>query len=149
MVIKNEELRTPFYKWMEANEFNSPVLFSTIGAEAAYNNGEQWLDQMLRYVESNVEFVCDYVDKYIPGLRVVRPQASFLLWLDFRSLHLCHREVMDLLLDKAHLALNDGAMFGCQGEGFARLNIGTPRCVLANALERLRTAVCSVCSQNA
>ena len=100
---------------MEANEFNSPVLFSTIGAEAAYNNGEQWLDQMLRYVESNVEFVCDYVAKYIPGLRVVRPQASFLLWLDFRSLHLCHREVMDLLLDKAHLALNDGAMFGCQG----------------------------------
>ena len=149
MVIKNEELRTPFYKWMEANEFNSPVLFSTIGAEAAYNNGEQWLDQMLRYVESNVEFVCDYVAKYIPGLRVVRPQASFLLWLDFRSLHLCHREVMDLLLDKAHLALNDGAMFGCQGGGFARLNIGTPRCVLANALERLRTAVCSVCSQNA
>lgn len=73
MVIKNEELRTPFYKWMEANEFNSPVLFSTIGAEAAYNNGEQWLDQMLRYVESNVEFVCDYVAKYIPGLRVVRP----------------------------------------------------------------------------
>ena len=149
MVVKNPELREPYYKWLEANEFNAPVMFSTIGAEAAYNNGEDWLDQMLRYVESNLDFVADYVAKYIPGLRIVRPQASFLVWLDFRKLHLCQREIMDLLLDKAHLALNDGSMFGRQGEGFARLNIGTPRSVLAHALESLRAAVCSVCPQNA
>lgn len=148
MVVKNEELREPYYKWLEANEFNAPVLFSTIGAEAAYNNGEAWLDQMLRYVESNLEFVDEYIAKHIPGLRIVRPQASFLVWLDFRSLHLCQREIMDLLLDKAHLALNDGSMFGRQGEGFARLNIGTPRCVLAHALDSLRAAVCGVCLQN-
>ena len=145
MVVKNEELRTPFYNWLEVNEFNSPVLISTIGAEAAYTTGEAWLDQMLEYVEANIDYVIDYCARNIPAVKVIRPQASFLLWLDFRELHLCQREIMDLLLDKAHLALNDGSTFGSQGAGFARLNIGTPRCVLAQALESLRAAVCGVC----
>ncbi|MDE6197693.1 MAG: pyridoxal phosphate-dependent aminotransferase [Muribaculaceae bacterium] len=141
MVVKNPELRDPFYNWLEVNEFSAPVLISTIGAEAAYNNGEAWLDQMLAYVEENIDFVTDFCNRNIPGLKVIRPEASFLLWLDFRELHMCHREIMDLLLDKAHLALNDGTMFGEQGSGFARLNVGTPRCVLANALQSLAMAV--------
>lgn len=149
MVVKNPDLRRDFYNWLEVNEFNSPVLISTIGAEAAYNNGEEWLDQMLAYVEANIDFVEDYARRNIPGLKVVRPQASFLVWLDFRDLHLCQREIMDLLLDKAHLALNDGSMFGRQGEGFARLNVGTPRCVLSHALASLADAVRCECRQNA
>ena len=146
MVVKNPELRTRYYNWLEANEFNAPVMISTIGAEAAYNNGEQWLDDMLEYVAGNIAFVEDYAERNIPGLKVIRPQASFLLWLDFRGLRLCQREIMDMLLDKAHLALNDGSMFGRQGEGFARLNVGTPRCVLARALESLRDAVKQTCT---
>jgi cystathionine beta-lyase len=146
MVVKNPEMRERYYKWLEVNEFSAPVMISTIGAEAAYNNGEEWLD--LAYVEGNIDFVIDFAARRIPGLKVIRPQASFLLWLDFRGLHLCHREVMDMLLDKAHLALNDGTMFGAQGDGFARLNAGTPRAVLAHALESLETAVCTVCKQS-
>lgn len=145
MVVKNPELRQRFYHWMEVNEFNAPVLFSTIGAEAAYNNGEAWLDQMLEYVKSNIDFVENYLKENIPSVCMVRPEASFLVWLDFRQLHLCQREIMQLLLDKAHLALNDGSMFGKQGEGFARLNVGTQRSVLAAALENLRKAVEAVC----
>ena len=148
MVVKNPEMRERYYKWLEVNEFSAPVMISTIGAEAAYNNGEDWLDQMLAYVEGNIDVVIDFAARRIPGLKVIRPQASFLLWLDFRGLHLCHREVMDMLLDKAHLALNDGTMFGAQGDGFARLNAGTPRAVLAHALESLETAVCTVCKQS-
>lgn len=144
MVVKNPELREPFFNWLEANDFNSPVMISTIGAEAAYNNGEAWLDQMLGYVQANIDFVIDYCRRNIPALKVVRPQASFLLWLDFRDMHLCQSEIMDLLLDKAHLALNDGTMFGTQGAGFARLNVGTPRCVLAAALDSLRMACTGV-----
>lgn len=145
MVVKNPEIRKGFYSWLEANEFNSPVMFSAIGAEAAYNNGEAWLDQMLEYVQANIDFTIDYCRRNIPEVRIIRPQASFLLWLDFRGLKLCQQEIMDLLLDKAHLALNDGTMFGSQGAGFARLNVGTPRCVLAHALESLRAAVCTNC----
>ncbi len=143
MVIKNQALREPYYKWLEVNEFSAPVMISAIGAEAAYRNGEAWLDQMLAYVQDNIDFVIDFAARRIPGLKVIRPQASFLLWLDFSGLHLCHREVMNLLLDKAHLALNDGIMFGSQGENFARLNVGTPRSVLVQALESLEMAVCS------
>ena len=143
MVVKNRALREPYYKWLEVNEFTAPVMISAIGAEAAYRNGEAWLDQMLTYVQENIDFVIDFAARRIPGLKVIRPQASFLLWLDFRGLHMCHREVMDLLLDKAHLALNDGTMFGPQGDGFARLNVGAPRSVLAGALESLEAAVCS------
>lgn len=141
MAVKNPELRKGFYHWLEVNEFSSPVSFSVIGAEAAYRNGEQWLDEMLEYVEDNIAFTRDYIARNIPGLSMVEPQASFLVWLDFRALHLCQDEIMRLLLDKAHLALNDGTMFGTQGAGFARLNVGTPRCVLEKALDSLRRAI--------
>lgn len=141
MAVKNPELRKGFYHWLEVNEFSSPVSFSVIGAEAAYRNGEQWLDEMLEYVEDNIAFTRDYIARNIPGLSMVEPQASFLVWLDFRALHLCQDEIMRLLLDKAHLALNDGTMFGPQGAGFARLNVGTPRCVLEKALDSLRRAI--------
>ena len=141
MAVKNPELRKGFYHWLEVNEFSSPVSFSVIGAEAAYRNGEQWLDEMLEYVEDNIAFTRDYIARNIPGLSMVEPQASFLVWLDFSALHLCQDEIMRLLLDKAHLALNDGTMFGPQGAGFARLNVGTPRCVLEKALDSLRRAI--------
>lgn len=141
MVVRNPELRKRFYGWMEANEFSAPVLFSTLGAEAAYKNGEAWLDQMLDYVKDNIAFVDDYLRCNIPEVKMVWPEASFLVWLDFRSLNMCQREIMQMLVDEAHLALNDGSMFGCQGEGFARLNVGTQRSVLAAALDNLRTAV--------
>ena len=141
MIIKNEELRRDFYHWLEVNEFSAPMMISTVGAEEAYRHGGQWLDEMLRYVEGNLEFACDYVERNIPGVKIIRPEASFLVWVDFRGLKLCQKELMNLLLDKAHIAMNDGTMFGRQGGGFARLNIGCPRSVLAEALEHIKTAV--------
>ena len=141
MVVKDPAMRRGFYHWLEVNEFNAPVLISTIGAEAAYRHGGDWLDQMLAYVEENVAFTADYLERNVPGVRAVVPQASFLVWLDFRGLGLSQDELMRLMLDKAHLALNDGSMFGVQGVGFMRLNVGTPRCVLRKALDHIRDAV--------
>lgn len=145
MIIKNPALRSEFFNWLEINEFSAPMMISVLGAEEAYNHGEQWLVEMLKYVEGNLEFAIDYVERNIPGVKIVRPEASFLVWVDFRGLGLCQKELMDMLLDKAHIALNDGTMFGKQGEGFARLNIGCPRTVLADALDHIRTAVGAVC----
>lgn len=140
MFVKNHDLRRDYYAWLEANEFNAPTMTAVIGAEAAYSHGEPWLDQMLAYVEDNIDFVCDYVRHHIPQVRVVRPQASFLLWLDFSALGLGQQQLMDMLLGRAHLALNDGTMFGAEGRGFVRLNVGTQRSVLAEALEHLAEA---------
>lgn len=141
VLVKDPELRHDFFHWLEVNEFSAPMMISALGAEVAYTHGEQWLDEMVGYVEDNIDFAVNFVDRHIPGVRIIRPQASFLLWVDFRGLGLSQNELMDLLLDKAHIALNDGTMFGAQGLGFARLNVGTPRSVLATALEQIREAV--------
>lgn len=144
MIIKNPELRRDFYQWLEVNEFSTPMMISTVGAEEAYRHGEKWLDEMLAYIEGNIRFTTDYVSRNIPGVRIIQPQTSFLVWVDFRRLKLCQDEIMNMLLDKAHIAVNDGTMFGRQGEGFARLNIGCPRSVLAEALDHIRKAVLNV-----
>lgn len=141
MVVKSPELRKGFYHWLEVNEFNAPVLVSSIGAEAAYRHGEEWLDEMLGYVQENIDFVEQYVEENIPMVKSVRPQASFLVWLDFTDLGLSQQQLMDLLVNEAHVALNDGSMFGRQGVGFMRLNVGTPRSVLKDALDHIASAV--------
>ena len=97
--------------------------------------------QMLRYVEGNVELVIGFCAEHLPAIRPLRPQASFLVWLDCRGLGLRHEELQRLFIDEARLALNDGALFGREGEGFMRLNVGAPRAVVREALERLRDAV--------
>lgn len=141
IVIANEKLRAPFYEWMEVNEFSSPTFVATIATEAAYRNGERWLAEAVNYIEENIEFVERFCVEQLPGIRVVRPQASFLVWLDCRALHLSHEELIDLFENKAGLALNDGAMFGEEGTGSMRLNVGTTRRVLKEALEALEGAL--------
>lgn len=140
-VISNDDLRQCFYGWLKANELDEPTIFAPIATIAAYQKGEEWRKQMLAYVEDNVRFVEDYCRERIPGIRPLRPQASFLVWLNCRGLELSHDKLLDLFIDKAHLALNDGEMFGPGGEGFMRLNVGTPRSVLRQALEQLAKAV--------
>ncbi len=137
-IVSNDSLRRRFYTWLDANELNDPPLFAPIATIAAYQQGEEWRKQMLGYVEENIRFVEDYCQEHLPKIRVWRPQASFLVWLDCRALGLSHDELIDLFVNKAHLALNDGAMFGIGGDGFMRLNVGTPRTVLKEALQQLK-----------
>jgi cystathionine beta-lyase len=144
MIVKDEQLRTSFYEWMSVNEFSSPTLFATIGAEVAYTHGEEWLSQMTKYIEGSIEIIENYFSENIPQIKVFRPQASFLLWLDCRELKLSQPQLVDLFVNKAKLALNDGVMFGEEGEGFMRLNIGSPRIVLLKALEQLAVAINSL-----
>lgn len=108
---------------------------------AAFRHGEEYRQQMLAYIEENIRFVEDFCREHIPGIRPLRPQASFLVWLNCRDLHLNHEQLLDLFIDKAHLALNDGEMFGPGGEGFMRLNVASPRVIIRQALEQLAEAV--------
>lgn len=141
MVINNPELRNSFYHWLEVNEFSSPTFMATIATEAAYCNGEKWLNQMLKYIEGNIEAVENYLSENIPAIKAIRPEASFLIWLDCHELGLTQEQLVDLFVDKAHLALNDGEMFGKEGIGFMRLNVASPRSIIINALEHLRDAI--------
>lgn len=140
-VVPNDELRMRFHEWMEANEMNAAPLFSPIATIAAFRKGEEWRKQMLEYVEGNINFLTDYCREKMPEIKPLRPQASFLVWLDCRSLGLDHDQLIDLFINKAGLALNDGEMFNPGGQGFMRLNVGTPRKILKSALDRLHKAI--------
>jgi cystathionine beta-lyase len=96
---------------------------------------------MLHYVERNIEYLIDYCQKNLPEIKPLRPDASFLVWLDCRDLKLGHDDLVKLFVDEAKLALNDGAMFGEGGEGFMRLNVATPRALLEQALTQLTHAI--------
>ena len=140
-IVPNETLRRRLFKWLDANEFSEPPLFSAIAIIAAFQNGEPWRRQLISYIEDNIRFVEDYLNKYIPGIKALRPQATFLVWLDCRGLHLDHKGLVDLFVNKARLALNDGEMFGKGGEGYMRLNVGAPRALLKKALDQLKDSI--------
>ena len=140
-IVPEQELREKFYGYLSANEYNDPPIFSPIATIAAFRNGEQWRKEMLEYVEGNILALEQYCRQYIPEIKPLRPQASFLVWLDCRALGLAHEQLVSLFVDKAGLALNDGEMFGQGGQGFMRMNVGCPRATLMQALEKLRSAV--------
>ncbi len=140
-IVPNDKIREKFYSWLAANELNEAPLFSPIATIAAFKNGEEWRKAMLRYIEGNILFVEDFCREHLPGIKPLRPEASFLVWLDCRALHLSHDALVDLFVNKVRLALNDGEMFGKGGEGFMRMNVGTPRAMLKEALERLKKAL--------
>ena len=140
-IVPNDSLRRRFFKWLEANEFNEPPIFSSLSIIAAFQKGEEWRRQLISYIEDNVRFVEEYFKANIPSIKPLRPQATFLVWLDCRELGLDHRGLIDLFVNKARLALNDGETFGPGGEGFMRLNVGAPRAILKAALERLAKAI--------
>ena len=140
-VVKNAELREPFFKWLEVNEFCVPTWTATVATEAAYTHGEEWLDELMPYIEGNILAVEDYCRQHMPEVHPVRPQASFLVWLDCTKLGLKHEDLIDLFVNHANLALNDGEMFGKGGEGHMRLNVANPRHMLLEALDSLRKAL--------
>ncbi|MBO7113391.1 MAG: PatB family C-S lyase [Bacteroidaceae bacterium] len=140
-IVPDDTLRRRFYSWLDANELSEPHLLATIAIIAAFQNGEEWRRQLISYIEDNIRFVEDYCRQNIPAIKPLRPQATFLVWLDCTALNLSHKELIDLFVNKARLALNDGETFGPGGEGFMRLNVGAPRAVLKQALDRLSSSI--------
>ena len=141
-VAFNPELRQKFYSYIESAEIDYPSIFSAEATRAAYTpEGMRWREEMLDYVWGNIRFVEEFLAREIPQIHPVRPQASFLVWLDCRRLGLDQKSLVDLFVNGAHLALNDGTMFGKQGEGYMRLNVGCPRSIVATALGNLKKAV--------
>ena len=140
-IVPNDNLRKRFFDWVEASEFGAAHIFAPIATIAAYRKGKQWREQMLKYIEGNIEFIISYCEENIPQVKPLRPQASFLVWLDCRGTGLDHEQLIDTFINKAGLALNDGEMFNPGGVGFMRLNVGCPRRILETALENLKAAL--------
>lgn len=140
-IVPDDSLRRRYFSFLKANELDEPAIFSPIATIAAYREGHQWRREMLEYIERNIDFVENFCKNNIPQIKVWRPDAGFLVWLDCRDLGLPQEQLVSLVRDEAHLALNDGSMFGKEGAGFMRLNVGTPRSVLRQALNQLSQAI--------
>lgn len=141
LVIKNPELRSEFYRWVEVNELCNGNITAFLATEVGYRCGEPWLEACKQYIEQNVLYVADYCKQHIPEIYAIKPQASFLMWLDCRRLGLDHAQLVQFFAQEAHLALNNGEIYGVPGYCHMRLNVGTPRQRLAQAMEQLRAAV--------
>lgn len=140
-VSRNAELMFRFRRRLDALHLGFGNIFGSIALEEAYRNGESWLDQLLDYLSGNLAFVEEYLKEHISEISFVRPEGSYLVWLDCRRLGLSDAELKRFMISIARLGLNDGPSFGEGGSGFQRLNIGCQRSVLAEALERLSQAV--------
>ncbi|MBS5038198.1 MAG: MalY/PatB family protein [Fusobacterium sp.] len=118
---------------------NNP--FSLVGFEAAYNHGEEWLSELLVHLEGNAQYVADFVKERLPEIKTVKPEGTYLMWLDFNGLNITPEEITDMLIKDAKVAMNDGASFGANGKGFARMNIACPRYMVEDAMARIEKAV--------
>jgi cystathionine beta-lyase len=138
IIIPDKKLRTAF---SEAMGGHGPSLFGQVGMETAYRYGDEWLEQLLTYLQGNLDFMLDYFKENIPSIKVIKPQGTYLLWLDCRALKLDDKALSDFMKQKAKVGFDDGSMFGAGGSGFERMNIACPRPLLKEALERIAKAV--------
>lgn len=141
IIIPNNELREKYSLELEKDHIIRPNVFGEGALVAAYNESEDWLDSLLEYLEKNRDFFISFVDKNIPQLKVVKPEGTYLLWVDFSDLGMNSEELRDFLVNKCKLAVNPGEMFGKESGLFQRFNIGCPRSILEEALIRIEKAV--------
>jgi cystathionine beta-lyase len=111
--------------------------FGALALEAAYNDSEDWLEELKTYLEGNYNLVLEYLEKYLPEVKIPRLEATYLLWMDFRAWGMNQKELKNFMAQKAGLGLNDGNTFGREGRGFMRMNLASPRSVIEEAMQRI------------
>jgi cystathionine beta-lyase len=141
VVFPSMEMKEKFDGFWRKMDIHRNNAFSVTAMEAAFRYGDEWLDQLLPYIEGNFLFIKDYCEKYVPKIKPNVPDATYLVWLDCRELGMSREELCDFMIHKAKLGLNDGGNF-CRGlTGYMRLNAACPRSVLEKALNQLKDAV--------
>jgi cystathionine beta-lyase len=140
-IIPDHDLRRRFQQTIQGLHWNIPNIFSIAAFESAYGQGEAWLKQLLAYLENNLNVLMDFFESEIKQIKVIKPEGTYLVWLDCRELGMNQDEIKAFMISRAKVGLNDGCMFGRGGEGFQRMNIACPLPVLLKALERIKHAV--------
>lgn len=139
--IPNAQMRHKFRAQVAAAGYSQVNLMGLAACQAAYEEGQEWLDQVREYIYHNLEYTRQYLQDNIPEIKLVEPEGTYLIWLDLRELGLTEEEREDLIVNKAKLWLDSGAMFGADGEGFERINIACPRKTLMQALSQLEKGI--------
>jgi cystathionine beta-lyase len=140
VIISNPRHRKRYKDKLSDFHLNIGNIAGIAALEAAYRKGRPWLHQLVKYIEENIDFLEHYIQQNIPEIKVMKPEATYLVWLDFRETHVDNKKLNEFIIQEAGLGLSDGALFGEEGIGYQRLNIGCPRSVLQKGLENLRQA---------
>ncbi|HLO59679.1 MAG TPA: PatB family C-S lyase [Bacteroidales bacterium] len=141
LVISNPELRERYEKMLDLVHVGAGNIFGYVATEAAYNYGDDWLRQLMQYLQGNLDFLSAYIKRHIPLIKVMVPEATYLVWLDCKGLGMGPEKLKSFMIHEAGLGFNDGPQFGREGEGFQRINIGCPRVILEQALQKLSCAI--------
>ena len=139
--IENKKLRDAFRNEIVKSGYSQLNTMGLVAARAAYESGKEWLDEVRAYIKDNLIFFRDYLKENIGELSLIEPEGTYLVWVDFRKLGLSEKQREDLIVNKAKLWIDSGAMFGVDGEGFERFNIACPRSYLKQALDSLAKAI--------
>lgn len=140
-IIPDINLRREFRITLNKNGAGMLNIFGLVAAEAAYAGCEKWLDELLEYLENNLDTLVEYFQNHIPQIKVIRPEATYLAWLDCNNLQVPVEKLKEFFINEASVGLNDGVAFGEEGYGFQRINFACPRKTLLNGLEKIRSAV--------
>ena len=141
LIIPSRSLRMKFKQILEINEIAEPNVFSVDALIAAYNEGEEWLTQLIKYLEGNLKYLIGFIESNIPNLKVIKTEGTYLVWVDCRALGMSSKELDVLFTKNARVWFNNGSTFGLNGEGFVRINIACPRELLKEGLERAKRVI--------
>ena len=141
IIIPNSSINRRFTKMVESCGIFLPNTFAIAATEAAYRHGASWLEQLLSYLQENLVFLNSYIAERIPGLKVIQPEGTYLVWLDFRGCGIDHTKLGSFLREDAKVALEAGTKFGCKEKGFERMNIACPRATLTEGLRRIEKTI--------
>ena len=141
VIIPNAALRARFTSTIRRNGLTLANPFGLVASEVAYKHGETWLEAVMAYIEDNYAYMESYLDEHLPQLKISQPEATYLVWVDFRQLGLNPVGLKHLLLEQARVNLDPGELFGPQGDGFQRFNIACPRSTLTAVMSRIRAAI--------
>ena len=144
IIFPNQELKAVYDKFWVNLDIHRNNSFSSVIMETAFNEGEEWLEQLLEYISGNFDFIHEYCKEHIPQIKPNLPDATYLVWLDCRDLGMTNEELREFMIHKAGLGLNEGWAFGRSLSGYMRLNAACPRSVIEKALKQLETAVAAL-----
>ncbi len=139
--IPDENVRKRFRAENDITGYSEPNIFGMVATKSVYENGEQWLDELLEYLQGNLDYVREFLAEKLPKVKLVEPEGTYLLWLDFSEAVDDQKELKELIVDKARLWLNPGSIFGKETALFERVNIACPRSILKQAMEQLYEAM--------
>ena len=137
IIISNDEMKRSYLNVLEKNDLIRPNIFGLVGTIAAYDYGEEWLIEVMNYVQNNYYYLERFIAEKLPKVKVIQPEGTFLVWLDFSDYNLSNNELKDKLIEEAKVVLNQGYVFGKGGDGFVRLNLATPMERVKKALDQI------------